>query len=145
MIRKITTVEDLKITYPIMKELRTYLSKDLFFQLYKTLSKESNYILVGIFENNHLAGFVGYRYTSDFIRGKHLYIDDLIIKKSLRSKGLGTKLLNFLVDESRKRGVHTIRLNTHKDNTRAINFYKDQGFENTSLSFELNIDKYLNS
>jgi len=134
---KLKSTRDLTMAYPLMKELRTHLSRESFFQLYKSLSEESRYSLVGIFEDSQIVGLGGYRYTTDFIRGEHLYVDDLIIKGGVRSKGLGTKLINHLIDEANQRGIHLIRLSTHKDNTRAINFYKERGFVHTSLSFEL--------
>jgi len=36
---------------------------------------------------------MGYRLLHDFVHGRHLYIDDLVVTSRLRSSGLGAELL----------------------------------------------------
>ncbi|MBP2132891.1 ribosomal protein S18 acetylase RimI-like enzyme [Methanomicrobium sp. W14] len=53
------------------------------------------------------------------------YIQDLVIKKDFRSKGIGRKLLNSLVEEARSGGLTWIGLIAEPDTE---NFYKSEGF-----------------
>jgi ribosomal protein S18 acetylase RimI-like enzyme len=57
-----------------------------------------------------------------------VFLDKLYISKRFRRKGIASLILNFFIDKSTVRGVGIMSLKVNKNNTSAINFYKQQGF-----------------
>ena len=53
----------------------------------------------------------------------------LVISKENLRCGYGAKSLSWLIEKSRKEHIHTLLLNVNQSNIRAIQFYKQFGFE----------------
>jgi ribosomal protein S18 acetylase RimI-like enzyme len=82
-----------------------------------------------------LVGFVSVWIADNFVH--HLYVDE-----KYQNKNIGTQLLNSVLDKTNT----PIRLKCEANNTKAIRFYKQKGFEGkgrgqsefgTYISFEL--------
>ncbi|KAK6204962.1 acyl-CoA N-acyltransferase [Scheffersomyces amazonensis] len=57
-----------------------------------------------------------------------IYIESLAVLKAYRGLGIGKKLLQFIIEQSKTRFVHEILLHVHVDNTESIEWYEKQGF-----------------
>jgi len=55
------------------------------------------------------------------------------IDPDFKRQGHGTALLNYLIEELRKRNISEILLEVRAGNKSAIQFYKRQGFEEISI------------
>ncbi|MCS6978706.1 MAG: GNAT family N-acetyltransferase [Flavobacteriales bacterium] len=66
---------------------------------------------------------VYYRYST--WRGKSLFLEDLYVEPAWRGRGLGRRLLEKVVDESRAAGCGVIQWQVLDWNTEAIAFYDD--------------------
>jgi len=89
---------DLERCYPVMKELRPHLSFADYLSIYDQSHASDGYEIVAIEDGGRIVAVMGYRFLSDFVRGKHGYVDDLVSTESARSKGLGAELLQFAED-----------------------------------------------
>ncbi len=58
---------------------------------------------------------------------------DIAVDPDVQGQGIGSRLMQFLIDECRARGVNTIFLEVRVTNTRAIALYKKFGFEQISI------------
>lgn len=67
-------------------------------------------------------------YTNDY-ENKIIYISSISIKKEYLSKGLGQVLLDHIFTLKDKYNMDYIKLEVKKNNTKAINFYKKNGFQ----------------
>ena len=67
-------------------------------------------------------------YTNDY-ENKIIYISSISIKKEYLSKGLGQVLLDHIFTLKDKYNMEYIKLEVKKNNTKAINFYKKNGFQ----------------
>jgi GNAT superfamily N-acetyltransferase len=56
-------------------------------------------------------------------------IEPVVVTNSLRSKGIGTKLVERVVKEAKKRGVRFLRIRPVARNERAISLYVRLGFD----------------
>ena len=74
--------------FEVMSELRPHLVKESFVSSIREMEK-SGYKLAFIKEETVIAAIAGFRISTILIMGKHLYVEDLVVKRSLRSKGLG--------------------------------------------------------
>ena len=73
-------------------------------------------------ENNEVYGFIG-------INEEH--IEGIFITREVQSRGLGKSLLDFI--KEKKERLHP---NIYQKNTRAITFYKKEGFKIESTSID---------
>ena len=60
-------------------------------------------------------------------------IEDMIVSKKHRGKGIGKSLLESIEVWSKEKGIGRLQLLTDKNNTAALEFYKKTGWCNTQL------------
>lgn len=69
--------------------------------------------------------------TGDFdytIAGKRVYVSRMIVKKEYRNKGIGSEILNYLIDKAKKMGYSEMTIGVDKDNINALHLYRKYGF-----------------
>lgn len=122
--------------YTVMKELRPHLSEEAFLQLSTEAHKADQYSLVGIFEQNQIVAVMGYRILTDFVHGRHLYIDDLVTKESHRSQGLGAQLLKWAEAKAKELGIKNLRLCTGIENESGKKFYERENWNFRAIVYK---------
>jgi len=68
-----------------------------------------------------------------------MYIPELIVTKELRNSGIGKKLIQHCITFAKKKGCYRIRLESGNQRKESHQFYKNLGFEQSALSFAMNI------
>lgn len=129
------TREQLERCFRVMKELRPQLELDTYFKIYEEAHKADGYEIVAIQSGEEVLAVMGYRFLWDYVRGKHLYVDDLVTTKAARSHGLGAQLLQFAENIAVQSECKSLRLCTGVENTLGIKFYERSGWTNRSLVF----------
>ena len=71
--------------------------------------------------DNNLAGMVGY-YANDY-ELKKAYLSIIVIRKEYQGYGIGSKLLQMFIEESKSKGMNVCRLEVGCYNEKAISFY----------------------
>jgi ribosomal protein S18 acetylase RimI-like enzyme len=66
-------------------------------------------------------------------------IDELVIAKRKRRKGIGGQLLSAAIQRCRELGCCEIELTTEKENKGAREFYKSFGLEERGIIFEMDL------
>lgn len=88
-------------------------------------------------EDEKLIGYIG---ASDkpinFRNSRYMEIDNLGIAKAYRRKGIATMLMKKCFEWGEERGYQRVYLSCYFKNTEAIEFYKQAGFSEISVSFE---------
>lgn len=111
-------------------------SKEKAFKKIREYNKRS---LISIAEiSNKIVGFIIYsKYLwSDGFRAE---VKEIVISSKFQGKGIGTKLMLYVEDFYKKRGIKKILLMTHKK-SKAFKIYKKGGFKETNL---IEMEKYL--
>ena len=72
-------------------------------------------------------GTVGYQITTSTPKGGHLA--RIAVHPSYQNSGIGYTILHNLLKHMKKRGAHTVTVNTQKDNTPSLALYKKAGFK----------------
>jgi GNAT superfamily N-acetyltransferase len=76
-----------------------------------------------------VVGMVSLLYSiSTALGGKVAILEDMVMSKDFRGKGLGKELLNEAIAIAQKRGCLRLTLLTDFDNETAIRFYQSAGF-----------------
>lgn len=68
-----------------------------------------------------------------------MYIPELIVTKEYRNTGIGKKLIEHCILLAKKKDCYRIRLESGNQRKDSHLFYKNLGFEQSSLSFSMNI------
>ncbi len=129
----------IEAVFPLMKELRTHLDQETFLRLVKEAQIRDDYRLVAVMRGDFCYGLMGYRILYDLAHGRHLYIDDLVVTKDMRSQGLGQMLLQHAREVAQKESCSGLRLCTGIENEGARRFYEENGWEARSLAFKLKL------
>ena len=78
-------------------------------------------------EKDKIIGFLLYSLIYDRIE-----IEQFEVTTKERRKGIGNKLLNYLVEKYQDNNIKNITLEVKEDNIAAINLYKKYGFKKVS-------------
>lgn len=129
-----TNLEDF---FPLILELRPHLTLSEFVTIYTNAHEKNQYELTAFFDENHeMCALIGYRVMYDFVRGRHLYIDDLVTSSKKRSKGLGAYVLQYAENLAKDLNcTGGLRLCAGLENTRGIAFYEKNGWKQRALAF----------
>lgn len=136
--QEVTTPEQFETVYPLMKLLRPHVDWDNFMELYLSARRHDDYTMVAELDGDKPLGVMGYRVLYDYVHGKHLYIDDLVIAPEMRSKGLGAAMLKFAERVAKEKGCQGLRLCTGTENEAGIRFYQREGWTLRAHAFKKN-------
>ena len=107
-------------------------------------NKDIEYIkLENDHEGLHYGLFIGDKLVSVislFIKSGHAQFRKFATLKEEQGKGYGTKLLNHVIEESKKLKLETIWCNARKEK---IDFYKKFGLNETDKSFKRGKQEYI--
>ena len=131
--------EEVETVYELLKELRTTITKEEFFDIYFAAKKADQFTFYGYFINQECVGLMGLRYLHDYVHKHHLYIDDLVVKKDFRSQGVGAILLEFAEDLAKAKSCTGLRLCTGIDNKEGIRFYERENWSARALAYKKKI------
>jgi GNAT superfamily N-acetyltransferase len=121
--------------FAVLKELRQHLEFEEFMAIYEEAGKSNGYELVAAEQDGEIVAVMGYRILWDLVRGKHVYVDDLVSTATKRSQGLGEELLSYAEEVARANGCNTLRLCAVIENERAIQFYDRLGWTKRSYAY----------
>lgn len=79
-------------------------------------------------EDGKVVGVLEYSLIYDRIE-----IDNIIVKEEYRNKKIGTKLLDYVIQLSTKKGLLNITLEVRKTNDIARHLYKKMGFQEVAI------------
>lgn len=85
-------------------------------------------------ENKEIIGMASVQLVISTAEGGYSgLIEDVVVKKALRGKGVGRKLLESIETWARENNVKRIQLLADKSNAPALNFYKKNSWDSTSM------------
>ena len=114
--------------------------EQLAYGLLKIGTTKDNYHFV-ILERNKIVGSAQLLIYENLIRfpQKKAIIDSVIISEDVRGIGVGTQLLNYLIDFAKKEEVQKVQLISSYKRHQAYSFYRNLGFKDTGLGFILDL------
>jgi ribosomal protein S18 acetylase RimI-like enzyme len=78
--------------------------------------------------------------SENLVRGRHLYVDDLVTDAAARSRGHGDALFDALVAEARRQGCAWLVLDSGLENGAAHRFYFRRRLTVAAFRFALLLD-----
>lgn len=136
-IRRIT-LNDLDRVFELLNELyENKLKYEIFERIYKLkLNDENSYYIIAI-EDNKIIGVLTSELQVKLHRAKkQSFIEDLIVDKDHRSKGVGKALLENAVEYAKNNDCEVIELTSYIKNENAHKFYENNNFIKHSYKFK---------
>ena len=134
-LRDVQTEAELRVCYPVMKELRPQLESVDEFVARVTRQNEQGYRIVAAWEHGEVVALAGYRLQENLVYGKFLYVDDLVSGEQYRSQRWGAQLLTHLTAYAERAGCVKLVLDTGLSNALAQRFYFREGLLPGALRF----------
>ncbi|ADB30295.1 GCN5-related N-acetyltransferase [Kribbella flavida DSM 17836] len=109
---------------------------------FAALDADPNQVLVVAESNGELVGTLQLTIIPGLSRrgSSRGLVEAVRVAASARGTGLGTTLMQWAVDESRRRGCTLVQLTSDKTRTDAHRFYQRLGFTNSHEGFKLRLD-----
>jgi len=135
---KIATEDELKYCYKIMHQVREDLSEK---DLSKIISEQikNGYKLAYVLLDDQVICVAGFSILQKLSLGKHLYIDDFVTDKSVRSTDAGKALLDFLKIYAKQQDCKSIELDSLVQRYDAHKFYLSQDMQIVSHHFSFQL------
>jgi ribosomal protein S18 acetylase RimI-like enzyme len=126
--------------FRIMQQLRPKLADGGSFVAQVRRQAAQGYRVLALWEDGRVVACAGYRVTENLIRGRFLYVDDLVTDAAARSRRHGDRLFDALVAEAGRQGCRSLVLDSGVDNGAAHRFYFRRRMTVTALHFALPLD-----
>lgn len=89
-------------------------------------------------ENKEFIAEIAYVFEmndSDYtIPNQRIYLSRLIVKQEYRNRGIGSELIDFVIEKAKKMGYKELSVGVDKDNEAALHLYQKKGF--TEIIFD---------
>ncbi|GAB3802894.1 GNAT family N-acetyltransferase [Humibacter antri] len=123
------TIAQARTCFPVFAELRPHLDEESFLDRWQVQARAGYEIAYVQDDEGVVVAAAGYREMTTMAWGRILYLDDLIARSDHVGTGLGTALLRYLQDETRRRGCDELHLDTGYTRHAAHRSYLRNGFD----------------
>lgn len=89
-----------------------------------SINNDNTYFVIAKEKNQNIIGYAGLYFSQ-----KESYIYNIAVKKDFQKLGVGTKLVNSLIDFCIKNSMEFLSLEVRKSNTSAIKLYQKMNFK----------------
>lgn len=118
----VTTDAEIDRCHPVMAQLRPHIARaDFVARIRRQMAQ--GYELACVVEDETPVAAAGFRQLENLAWGRFLYVDDLVTDTTRRSTGCGTLLLEWLLDEARRRNCDALHLDSGVQRFAAHRFY----------------------
>jgi GNAT superfamily N-acetyltransferase len=139
IIKQLLTNDEWIRAFPIMKQLRTKLTPEMYIDLVQEMKKDG-YQLFALLVNDEIISLAGVRKSINFYNKHHLFVYDLVTSPSHRSKGYGEQLLEHIHSYAKNIGAEYVALESGITRSEAHRFYENRlGYEKWCYSFRKKI------
>jgi GNAT superfamily N-acetyltransferase len=126
-------------TWPVMRQLRPHLDLEQYLTAVARMRATDGFRLLAASVDGRIGAVAGFRTMEMLYCGRILSIDDLITDETMRSKGLGAALLDWLTREAQSLGCGQIHLDSGVQRLDAHRFYEREGFKKLGFHFAARI------
>jgi GNAT superfamily N-acetyltransferase len=127
VIREIKTESEMLLQFPLILQLNSKLKKSKYEKMIKDMMA-SGYCMAGAFVNGKCIGLSGFWIATKIYSGKYVELDNVVIDKNFRSKGVGKMLCDWIIKEAKKKGCETAMLDAYTENSSGHKFYLREGY-----------------
>jgi GNAT superfamily N-acetyltransferase len=94
-----------------------------------------NYGQVAVFEDDVCLGISGFWIGTKLWCGKYLELDNIVVRKEARSKGVGQVIFDYLTNKAMQENCHMMSLDSYTSNYKAHKFFYNNDFAPKGFHF----------
>ncbi len=133
-----TTAAEIARCHPVMRELRPQFADTKIFVDQVMRQQREGYLLAFVESQSKVCALAGYRYLETLFCGKFIYVDDLVTREQDRSRGFGSQLFDWLMEQAREHDCEMLRLDSAVHRFDAHRFYFVKRMHISSYHFSIN-------
>jgi GNAT superfamily N-acetyltransferase len=129
----------LEFCEPLHRQLRTAIP-DPYVDYLQRMFDEGVRMVV-LIEDGQPRALAVFRILTTTFHGRRFYVDDLVTDETLRGRGYGGQVMDWLEAEAQREGADTFALDSGVQRGQAHKFYFDHGMTIFSYSFAKPLDR----
>lgn len=94
-----------------------------------------NYRCIAAFMGERIVGVAGYWFGARFWSGEYMDVDNVVVDETLRSQGIGKRMMDWLYDKAKDLGCKMLVLDTYVTYEGAHRFYFREGYSILGFHF----------
>lgn len=122
------TPEEIHTIFPLIKQLNPTMEEHLFHKRLEVMLEKGYRCAAAFDDAGHMMGLSGFWVLCRFWCGEHVDMDNVIIDERFRGQGVGKKLMEWIENWARARGITFAVLDAYAENAPAHQFYFRQGY-----------------
>lgn len=127
-IREFTTEEELKGIYPLIQLLNPGMDRSTFEELLARMCKQG-YRCIGAFVKGECVGICGFWVGYRFWCHGYIDLDNIVVKESHRSHGIGAAMMRWIEQEGKRLGCKVAVLDAYTYNYASHRLYIRDGYK----------------
>jgi len=131
--------EQIAATFDVMRQLRPHLQREAYVPRVRAMMASDGYLLAALTDEGEVRAVAGYRYMHMLYCGRLLYVDDLVADERARSRGYGSRLLDWLKGEARRHDCSELQLISRVVREQAHRFYFREGLGIECFQFRVKL------
>ena len=140
-VQELTSEDEWRAAFPVMRELRTELTLSEFLRLREIMAREG-YRLFAARDENKIVALAGIAVLTNLYYGRYVWVYDLVTAGTARSKGYGNHLLSFIEVFARQENCDSVALSSGLQRIDAHRFYEQHmNYDQTSYCFRKSLLK----
>jgi len=114
-----------------------------YYDIERLISSPESHLLVAEVESEIIGtGYAQIRDSKPSLAHKqHAYLGFMYVSPMHRGKGVNAKLINQLIDWSKRRGISDLYLDVYSENDSAVKAYEKVGFKASLLEMQLSLNE----
>ena len=101
-IRALDDEAAIRAAWPVVAQLRPHLDADALVAQLQRQMAESGFRAHALHDAGVPRAYAGWRVHENLVYGRHMYVDDLVTDETVRSRGYGKAMLDWLKAEARR-------------------------------------------
>ena len=138
-IRPLTDEAAIRAAWPLVAQLRPHLDADALVARLQRQFGEGFRAHV-LYDDDAPRAYAGWRVHENLVYGRHMYVDDLVTDDTVRSRGYGKAMLDWLKAEARRLGCTRLQLDSGTWRKDAHAFYLREGLRIEAFHFGIALD-----
>jgi GNAT superfamily N-acetyltransferase len=136
-LRRAESDADILRCFPLFQQLRPHLREAELVERVRRQQRLHGYELVFLTAGERPVALAGFRMAEFLAWGRVLYVDDLVTADVARGQGHGGRLMDWLIDETRRRGCQELHLDSGVHRFSAHRLYHSRRLEISCHHFSL--------
>ena len=139
-IRPLDNAAAIRAAWPVVAQLRPHLDADALATQLQRQMAESSFRAHVLYDAGVPRAYAGWWVHENLVYGRHLYVDDLVTDETVRSRGYGKAMLDWLKAEARRQGCARLQLDSGTFRKDAHAFYLREGLRIEAFHFGIGLD-----